>query len=168
VSEKCIKPGNEQQKIITMIISSLLPAIFKTELQRYVPLLMKKYNLKEQSKCIAITFPRRNGKTYALCMIIAVWICSQDEGDINLYNITGKLARLALQLIKKICKVVKEDSRMGIIEIKGGSLDSLTVITSRGTDLTAYSYPGKSHGSTKISLYKYLGVIYICERDFVI
>lgn len=115
-------------------------------------------DLKEARRCVAVTCPRRSGKTVSLSIGIAIALLSQ-RGNVCSFNLTAKQSRMVMKQVCDYLEAIVKDPKFGwIMESKNqnGHLEIRPRWFPDGHCNMLDAYAGASRSSdTNIALSRY-------------
>ena len=149
-----VKLGYMQKKLVDAIGAAFLKTMFGDDLINNLNFLKTAFGVDELFENLSCTFPRRSGKTIALAICAAVIMVSQEEGNVNCYNLTGRQSRDFLeQTIKYLC-IFKDSPDFGWTEAGQDIREHIKIKTRHFNSINIlHSYSSGLKGKATIGLF---------------
>ena len=152
-TETKFKLGYMQEKLLNSIQSTFLTTMFGADLVSNLGSLMKRMPIEMLYSCMAIVYPRRQGKSVITAFAAAVIAVSQPEGNSICYNIGGRQAKAWLSKVMDFLEAFKESEEFGWSLVSRNIQEHIFIRNHKyGTVVKIYSYPGIQSGSANIDL----------------
>jgi hypothetical protein len=146
-----IRLGEKQKRLVDMGTIALLGRMFRHDLVANLKWLRRRFDMDALIDTLCALFPRRQGKTEAAAVLIAVVAVSLPNGNCLMYNLTQPHAKEFLDSVWRYLEKFQHSTEYGFT-VKSRDLNKYYKIRINkwGTLNVIQSYGGAAQGEAKI------------------
>jgi hypothetical protein len=133
-----------QRKVHHSMMASFLPHIYGDDFVRNMARIFQKFGIDALNLWGLIACPRRYGKTMAVAMAMAAFLCTQPGKKVCIYSPSRRASRMMLATIFNMIKIIRGDSS----DIVAMNQEELSLRHAEGAISTCNSYPSNVRAHT--------------------